>query len=107
VTDIPQWAKKRACELVNVGCVMNDYQPASVAPHNPSIYAFAKFIAEHEEPPVDPLLIEAREICAVVMGAHVGDYFRTQAEAYRDGRHDDEPEIPRILAALKRAKSDA
>lgn len=62
MSDIPDWAKERARELVNARCVMDTYPTGSVAPHNPAIYAFAQYIAEHEEPPVDPLLIEAQNL---------------------------------------------
>lgn len=80
--DIPQWAKERACELVNAKTAgMMDYTPSAVAGHNPSIFAFAAYIATHEEPPVDPLLVEAREIVATTKGYDVvadevrsGDY---------------------------------
>lgn len=45
----PQWAIDRAYALAN---------------ERGHINAFAAYIATHEEPPVDPLLIEARKIVA-------------------------------------------
>lgn len=48
--DIPKWAKQRMVELW-------DAEPASTHDIRD---AFARYIASHEEPPVDPLLIEAR-----------------------------------------------
>lgn len=56
MADIPKWAFDRAFELarerghIDVSCSAMD--------------AFAHYIAEHEEPPVDRLLVEAREMLA-------------------------------------------
>jgi len=50
MTNIPEWAKQRACDL------WSGFRRPS------KFIAFARYIAEHEKAPVDPLLIEAREI---------------------------------------------
>lgn len=57
---IPQWAKERACELANA-------ESLSVAGRiwgmtDTAVVAFARYIAAHEEPPVDPLVEEAQRI---------------------------------------------
>jgi len=58
MSDIPEWAVKRATDLTNEA--MRDGSWLPIGGHASA--AFARYIAEHEEPPVDPLLIEAREI---------------------------------------------
>lgn len=93
---IPQWAKERAVELVNTRTAgMMDYTASSVASHNPSLVAFAAYIAAHEEPPVDPLLIEAREIA----GAQIGGSAEVNI---RIGNHDRETLVQAVLTALRR-----
>lgn len=66
--DIPQWAKERACALVQA-------HTDSLTPSG-YLQAFAHYIAAHEEPPVDPLLVEAREIAAGFNGL-IGDKVRS------------------------------
>lgn len=66
--EIPQWALERAARIfsaaIGQSCAASDaYTPDELA----CTYigrTFARYIAQHEEPPVDPLLIEAREIVA-------------------------------------------
>lgn len=62
--DIPMWAKERACGLVNTGAGDTPYEPSDVFRGNPAIHAFARYIAKHEEPPVDPLLGVVEEAIA-------------------------------------------
>lgn len=52
----PEWAKMRVRELWAAEGKIN--------PNGDWFRAFARYIAEHEKPPVDPLLIEARELAA-------------------------------------------
>jgi hypothetical protein len=66
--EIPYWALQRAAELANreggeVGAARGAYTPDELA-YTYIGRTFARYIAQHEEPPVDPLLIEAREIAA-------------------------------------------
>ncbi len=56
--DIPEWAMERAFALANADVVPT----TDLSTWTAAITAFAAYIAAHEEPPVDPLLIEAREI---------------------------------------------
>ena len=67
-------------------------------------HKFAAYIAEKEEPPVDPLLEEAREICARL---YERESSKTLAKGYREGKYDHELESAAsalciALAALKR-----
>jgi hypothetical protein len=63
MTDIPEWAAKRAAELSNMDG--SHYDPRHFLPKNDystSIgKAFARYIAENEEPPVDPVELALRE----------------------------------------------
>jgi hypothetical protein len=90
MADIPQWAKERAIELADA----EDWEkvPALAT-------AFARYIAEHEDPPVDPLLIEAREICALDC-----EKFRLLSSAgnYRRGVNDKGDTLRVVITALKR-----
>jgi hypothetical protein len=90
--DIPQWAKDRACEIAKAsGVTPGGARDADFAWGR----AFARYIAEHEEPPVDPLLVEAREIAAKARP----DY----AEGYLSGGYDtSSTEIRTALLALRR-----
>lgn len=84
--DIPQWAIRRAEELRVGSEFIHD--------------TFARYIAAHEEPPVDPLLIEAREIVARFYDTKEG--LRHRAKLFRDGDYDNKPECVQALMALRR-----
>ena len=64
--DIPVWVIERVCDLATI--VLRERYPTgrtlpgSLDVRNEVATAFARYIAEHEEPPVDPLLIEAEQI---------------------------------------------
>lgn len=90
MSDIPEWAVKRATDLTSEA--MRDGSWLPIGGHASA--AFARYIAEHEEPPVDPLLIEAREIGAT--------HCPESADAFRDGLRDGHSSVKAILAALKR-----
>src|SRR5690606_41335717 len=51
MSDIPEWAEKRATDLTSEA--MKDGSWLPIGGHASA--AFARYIAEHEEPPVDPL----------------------------------------------------
>lgn len=53
-------------------------------------------------PKPDPLVVEAREICARVCEGWV-DIPKNRAAAYRDGMHDDEADFAYALNALRKA----
>lgn len=52
---VPEWALERAVDLYHREPIFSS-DIAVIYKH-----ALARYIAEHEEPPVDPLVIEARE----------------------------------------------
>jgi hypothetical protein len=94
--EIPQWAKERACELSGASV----WIPADVDLNNNSaLTALARYIAAHEEPPVDPLLIEARKLAgdiAMERGAN-----RDVVDHYETAKATD-PEISRVIRVLRR-----
>jgi len=100
--DIPQWAKERACELANEAKEMPGYwNPEDVVGCNSPLTALARYIAKHEQPPGDPDLITAREICAQVA---YEIYSSDLARIYREGGYDNTSEIKFALAKLKEAR---
>ncbi len=84
---IPDWAIRRAAE--------EEEKVTASLPYNRCQMAFARYIMEHEEEPVDPLLEEAREICAEEIGPN-------KAYQCRNGDRDGYIETRTALAALKR-----
>lgn len=92
--EIPQWAQDKAQRLT--ADEIDETSGLGAGLHH-AMTAFARYIAGHEEPPVDPLLIEAREICASRDGVDA-----VQARSYRDGRHDAGGAVDTALAALRR-----
>jgi hypothetical protein len=79
----PEWALKRADELMR-----GDLHYRA---------AFARYIAANEQPPVDPLTQEAREVAAQQPGLNAG-----QQQALRDGDWDAASTVIIALAALRR-----
>ena len=101
--DIPQWAKERACELANDECGRHAWFPDDCNQGYTTLTALARYIAKHEDPPVDPDLITAREICARVAEELGGG--QNQVVNYRDGTYDTDPEVQFALTALKEARN--
>ena len=62
MTDIPTWAAQRACDLANAENAMGIYKPEIDVPGSCGITALARYIAEHEQEPVDMLRKEAIEL---------------------------------------------
>ncbi len=95
--DIPQWAKERACELIdNEHPSWWKYTPVATSP---DLRAFARYIAAHEEEPVDP---DREEALALVLGEPLG---RTdnQIAAIKNGQAG-ECRVALALAAIKRGR---
>jgi hypothetical protein len=110
MSDIPEWAVKRATDLTREA--MRDGSWLPIGGHASA--AFARYIAEHEEPPVDTLLIEARKLfaedhrnglialehplgsCILMSGAGEG--------LILEGKYDHRREVSQYLAALKRGR---
>jgi len=98
----PDWAMVRAAELAGVGKIEVTANAFAQACSQMQV-GFARYIAAHEEAPVDPLLIEAREICAQYWERGGNPIARDIARDYRNGIHDEDDErLTPVLAALKR-----
>ncbi len=101
--EIPMWAKERACELANA----EDHRmspPVAAAwkvsdRGYPTLTALARYIATHEQPPIDPLLVEAREIA---LEHDNGRDDILVADDYRNGRRDFTSPVLCALVGLKR-----
>lgn len=96
--EIPQWALERAAELANKEMGEDYLSPTSIAGTYVGT-ALARYIAQHEEPPVGPMLIEARELAAKHY-EQVGSYIL--ADATRSGERDSLGLIKVIAEALRR-----
>jgi hypothetical protein len=96
MTDIPEWALERVLKLVETETGSSSgvaLQVRFAAPFVLLRNAFARYIAGHEKPPVNPLLIEAREICMGIKGINTD---------YLSGNYDHHAVIAATLAALCR-----
>ena len=89
------WAMKRARELVEE--VVPGNRLFGVALDQAALKAFAAYIREHETEPVDPDLIEAREIVADKSNDDCTDIILS-------GRWDGYTIVIAALAALKRGR---
>ena len=104
---LPDWAIEEALKPVNTSCSeicalsvarVRYYKYIAITLRQ-SILAHAQMIFKYQKEPVDPLLEEAREICA--KDAERLRY-PSSAEGYRAGDHDDSPIVQVILTALRR-----
>lgn len=59
MSDIPEWAKDRALNIANAEAGFEAWRSVE---NSFGMRAFARYIAEHEEPPVDPLVAEAQTV---------------------------------------------
>lgn len=96
--ETPQWALERAAELARELSDTGTYSTACV---NATCIgrAFARYIAKHEEKPIDPLLKEAREIA--------GKYYAEEscpsaADKCRSGEWDNMAPVKWRLEGLRR-----
>jgi len=62
----PPWAITRACEITGVPMA---FSGGLVMEH------FARYIAQHEDPPLDPLLAEAQKIVAEILGTKTDNHW--------------------------------
>lgn len=88
----PDWAIERALAMSATGTKLDDVKRHW--PGHATALAFARYIAEHEEPPVDPLLVEARQIAAPDYG--------TGSEKIIRGERDNCSGVKIALQALRR-----
>lgn len=98
----PVWAVERANELaINAGMPVERARVFDGPYTAPLQTAFARYIAEHEEPPVDPLLIEARQVAVETLALHA-NHSPITAREIREGNWDKQPIVQAPLAALRR-----
>lgn len=95
--DIPQWARDEVDKRAPIGVRHTSSGLAKYADELRDLAA--SLIAQHEEPPVDPLLIEAREIVAKFYEGNGGSIF---SENFRAGKLDTTPPARVTLEGLRR-----
>lgn len=92
----PDWAIEKALKFMANGCQPSLSQCKCMPQYWTVQINLARYIAEHEEAPVDPLLIEARDICA-----HESDVDLC-ALKYRNGDWDYTVTVKAAYSALRR-----
>ncbi len=100
MTDVqipPEWAAREFCRRLG-----EDYTSFAAGKISSGIARAirlgAGLIAEHEEQPVDPLLVEARDF----LMAYKGPSLHHDLNDYRDGDRDDSNEMRLVVTALRR-----
>ena len=97
----PDWAIARAIELVAAANAVEGPMPTVEAVKSGK-YAgytiFAAYIAQHEQEPVDPLLLVAREICAATARMVLAP---SEAHRFRDGIYDRSSALQFTLTKLR------
>lgn len=96
---IPAWAVERAIQEIGPRA-----EPWNI-PHeevSKGVHAFARYIAAHEQPPVDPDVLAVRDIIATYIEELRGDAW--QSMRMRDGRYDGEIEFAAVLVAYRKHK---
>jgi hypothetical protein len=122
MSDIPQWAIEKALKPFLDETPTAPWTPEAVLaemdrPHGAKgfaamVLAYAKLIDDHEPPPVDPVLVVAREMfcedhkngefsVASLTGSCIMKYGAANEEI-RAGKHDYNPIVRRYLKALRR-----
>lgn len=101
---IPKWAAGKARSLADAETTSGDIgDEASLLALACYRAAFARYIASHEEPPVDPLLIEAREIVAQAQHDWPDNpWHLNEAAELRAGNRDYTLVLKGTLAGLRR-----
>lgn len=87
--EIPQWAKDRARSLVPV-------EPRLMVTVGDVADAFARYIAQHEQPPVDPDVLAVREIASAFVNG------KAEQEAVGRGECDNSPQFRIALDAFRK-----
>lgn len=90
------WARRKAIEKINAERDAG-YWSWRQDHSRPVVVAFARYIAEHEEAPVDPLLIEARGIAE-----RRGWISAISLPSLRSGEFDGADTVQALYEALKR-----
>lgn len=89
--DIPEWALAMASDLAFA-------ENGPPVHYTRELVAFARYIASHEQPPVDPILLRAREIVANIYAERGSPYYPKEVVA---GNFDDDPSVEVVIRALK------
>lgn len=101
--DMPaDWAIDKACQLCDcMSCKRDVIRKHETHWAEGAVMQLARYIEAHEQPPVGPDLVTAREICARVFDSVS---FFGLAKMARDGRADTAEEVEFALAKLKEAR---
>lgn len=101
--DMPaDWAIDKACQLCDcMSCKRDVIRKHETHWAEGAVMQLARYIEAHEQPPVDPDLVTAREICALV---EKNNGYYNAACRYREGVNDADPEVQFALAKLKEAR---
>ena len=99
----PLRVRKMAADKINEQCTLSPFRPDDME-SSVALRALCAMVVDHCEEPEDPLLQEAREICAEAAEA-LG--FLRDAEGFRCGSLYKSTSITATLAALKRYKPGA
>lgn len=102
MSDVPDWAIDKAISLLNSGrsddCGL--WGNGDLTDTATGLPQFAAYIASKEDAPVDPLVLEAREIAAKYFEAMGSE---SVAQEHREGLYDKDDEAQEIaMAALRR-----
>ena len=98
MAEIPEWAAKKAAELMNVEAGHSAWHAREVNSFS-AFRAFARYIAEHETAPVDPDVLAVREILAAWEGTPL------DVDDIMDGALDKAPGFTAVLAAYRELAS--
>ena len=98
--DMPaDWAIDKACQLCDcMSCKRDVIRKHETHWAEGAVMQLARYIEAHEQPPVDPDLVTAREICAGAQASF------SEADDYRGGKYDNMQEVQFALAKLKEAR---
>lgn len=97
----PDWALERALTILGSGWSLTTFHHYYSAQNNGfalTVVKVAEYVADHEEPPVDPDLIQARNVLA---SHHENQGFSSNAEACRRGDYDDRGWIGQLVNCIK------
>ena len=98
MAEIPEWAAKKAAELMNAEAGHFAWNAREVNSFS-AFRAFARYIAEHETALVDPDVLAVREILAAWEGTPL------DVDDIMDGARDKAPGFTAVLAAYRELAS--
>ena len=98
MAEIPEWAAKKAAELMNAEAGNSAWHAREVNSFS-AFRAFARYIAEHETAPVDPDVLAVREILAEASPSE------TVAAEFFDGERDGDMAFALAVSAYRRHAS--